>query len=188
VNVMNLPVLVLNQNYEPLNVCRARRAIVLLYQSKAEMLENGVGFIHTSTAEYQVPSVIRLPYLIKRPFRAERRLTRLEVFNRDHYSCQYCGRQTRQLTLDHVIPRFRGGPHTWENLVSACMPCNRRKAGKTPEEAGMKLLRTPTAPRGSRYSYIPERYLTDREEWQRYLPHIRPQAAPGTPAASGKTA
>lgn len=168
---MNLPVLVLNQNYEPLNVCRARRAIVLLYQSKAEMLENGVGFIRTSSSEFQVPSVIRLPYLIKRPFRIERRLSRLEVFNRDHHMCQYCGKKTRQLTLDHIMPRFRGGPHTWENLVSACVPCNRRKAGKTLVESGMKLLNQPTIPRGNRYSYIPSHYLETREEWQRYLPH-----------------
>jgi len=168
---LNHPVLVLNQNYEPLNVCRARRAIVLLYQSKAEMLEDGVGFIHTATSEYQVPSVIRLPYLVKRPFRVERKLTRLEVFNRDHYTCQYCGKVTRQLTLDHVVPRFRGGPHTWENLVSACVSCNRRKAGKTLEGAGMKLLHPPTAPRGNRYSYIPAQYLEAREEWRRYLPH-----------------
>jgi len=168
---IDLPVLVLNQNYEPLNICRARRAIVLLYQSKAEMLENGVGLIYTATREFPVPSVIRLPYLVKRPFRVSRRLTRLEVFNRDHYSCQYCGKETRQLTLDHIIPRFRGGPHTWENLVSACVSCNRRKAGKTLEEAGMKLLHPPTTPRGNRYSYIPSHYLETREEWQRYLPH-----------------
>lgn len=169
--IMNLPVLVLNQNYEPLNVCRARRAIVLLYQSKAEMLENGVGYIRTSSSKFQVPSVIRLPYLVKRPFKVERRLTRLEVFNRDHYMCQYCGKKTRQLTLDHIIPRFRGGPHTWENLVSACVPCNRHKAGKTLAESGMKLLNQPTVPRGNRYSYIPSHYLEMREEWQRYLPH-----------------
>jgi len=127
-STIDLPVLVLNQNYEPLNVCRARRAIVLLYQS-------------------------------------------MEVFNRDHYSCQYCGKETRQLTLDHMIPRCRGGPHTWENLVSACVSCNRRKAGKTLAEAGMKLLHPPTTPRGNRYSYIPSHYLETREEWQRYLPH-----------------
>jgi len=162
---------VLNQNYEPLNVCRARRAVVLLYQSKAEMLEDGVGYIHAASRAFQVPSVIRLPYLVKRPFRTGRKLTRLEVFNRDRYSCQYCGKETRHLTLDHIIPRFRGGPHTWENLVSACTSCNRRKAGKTPEEARMTLLRPPTVPRTSRYSYIPAQYLETRQEWQRYLPH-----------------
>ena len=169
--ILDLPVLVLNQNYEPLNVCRARRAVVLLYESKAEMLENGVGYIQAVNRAFQVPSVIRLPYLVKRPFRTGRKLTRLEVFNRDRYSCQYCGQQTRQLTLDHIIPRFRGGPHTWQNLVSACTPCNRRKAGKTLEEAGMKLRRPPAAPRATRYSYIPAHYLETRQEWQRYLPH-----------------
>ena len=118
--MVDLPVLVLNQNYEPLNVCRVRRAVVLLYQGKAEMLENGVGLIHSANQSFPVPSVIRLPYLIKRPFRSEKKLTRLEVFQRDKYTCQYCGKQTRQLTLDHVIPRHRGGQHTWENVVSAC--------------------------------------------------------------------
>ena len=168
--MLNLPVLVLNQNYEPLNVCRVQRAVVLLYQRKAEMLENGVGFIHSASQDFPVPSVIRLPYLIKRPFRAERRLTRLEVFNRDRYTCQYCGKETRQLTIDHVIPRYRGGQHIWENVVSACIACNRRKAGKTPEEAGMKLRHSPTPPRVSRFFYIPSQYLQTRNEWHRYLP------------------
>jgi len=168
--MINLPVLVLNQNYEPLNVCRVRRAVVLLYQERAEMLENGVGFIHTTNHDFPVPSVIRLPYLIKRPFRTERKLTRLEVFNRDKYTCQYCGKQTRQLTLDHVTPRYRGGQHTWENVVSACIACNRRKAGKTPEEARMRLGRPPSPPRHSRLFYIPSHYLQTQNQWQRYLP------------------
>ena len=168
--MINLPVLVLNQNYEPLNICRVRRAVVLLYQKKAEMLVNGVGFIHSSSQAFPVPSVIRLPYLIKRPFRTERKLTRLEVFNRDKYTCQYCGKETRHLTLDHVIPRYRGGQHTWENVVSACTACNRRKAGKTPEEAGMKLRRTPGPPRISHLFYIPTQYRQARDEWQPYIP------------------
>lgn len=167
--MINLPVLVLNQNYEPLNVCRVRRAVVLLYQRKAEMLENGVGFIHSASQDFQVPSVIRLPYLVKRPFRTERKLTRLEVFNRDQYMCQYCGKETRQLTIDHIIPRYRGGQHTWENVVSACIACNRRKAGKTPEEAGMRLRRLPSPAQRSRLFYIPSHYLQTRDEWQRYL-------------------
>ena len=168
--MINLPVLVLNQNYQPLNVCRVRRAVVLLYQERAEMLENGVGFIHTTSHDFPVPSVIRLPCLIKLPFRAERKLTRLEVFNRDKYTCQYCGNQTRQLTLDHVIPRYRGGQHTWENVVSACIACNRRKAGKTPEEARMRLGRPPSPPHRSHLFYIPSHYLQTQNQWQRYLP------------------
>lgn len=167
--MINLPVLVLNQNYEPLNICRVRRAVVLLYRGKAEMLENGSGFIHTANFDFPVPSVIRLGYLIKRPW-LERKLTRLEVFNRDRYTCQYCGRETRQLTLDHVIPRYRGGQHTWENVVSACIPCNRRKAGRTPEQAGMKLIRRPSPPRGGRFFFVPNHYQQIQSEWQKYLP------------------
>ena len=167
--MVNYPVLVLNQNYEPLNICRVRRAVMLLYQNKAEMLENGSGFIHSARQKFPVPSVIRLAYMIKRP-RFERRLTRFEVFNRDDYTCQYCGKQMRHLTLDHVIPRYRGGQHAWENVVSACMACNRRKAGRTPKEAGMKLLNRPAPPRGNRLLYIPSHYLQNHVTWQRYLP------------------
>jgi 5-methylcytosine-specific restriction endonuclease McrA len=169
--MINRPVLVLNQNYEPLNVCHVRRAIVLIYQSKAEMLENGAGFVHTANQMFPIPSVIRLPHLVKRPSHVNRKLTRMEVFSRDGHMCQYCGRQTRQLTLDHVIPRFRGGQHTWENVVSACVSCNRKKAGRTPEEAGMKLRHIPTPPHTDRYSYIPSQYLQSRREWERYFPH-----------------
>ncbi len=165
----DLPVLVLNQNYEPLNICRARRAVVLLYRGKAEMLENGSGFIHSANATFPLPSVIRIVYLIKRP-RPERKLTRLEIFNRDKYTCQYCGKETRQLTLDHIIPRYKGGEYTWENVVSACVACNRRKAGKTPEQAGMGLLCRPSPPRGNSPFYIPYHYRQTQSGWQKYLP------------------
>ncbi|MGD9115784.1 MAG: HNH endonuclease [Dehalococcoidia bacterium] len=167
--MINFPVLVLNQNYEPLNVCRVRRAVVLLEDGKAEMLENGVGFLHTTQREFPVPSVIRLGHMIKRPH-PQRKMTRFEIFQRDHFTCQYCGRQTSQLTLDHILPRFRGGEHSWENVVSACIPCNRRKAGRTPKEAGMKLLSSPALPRGDRFFYIPYRYRQSQSQWQKYLP------------------
>jgi 5-methylcytosine-specific restriction endonuclease McrA len=168
--MINLPVLVLNQTYEPLNICRVRRAVVLIYENKAEMLENGSGFIHSVNYEFPVPSVIRLSAMIKRPHRAVRKMTRLEIFKRDQYTCQYCGKVTRNLTLDHVIPRYRGGQHTWENVVSACVPCNRRKAGRTPKEAGMKLIRQPSQPRVTSLFYIPAHYPYVRSEWQKYLP------------------
>ena len=166
--MINLSVLVLNQSYEPLNLCRVRRAIVLLYRGKAEMIENGSGFVHSVDRIFPVPSVIRIDYMVKRP-RTEKKLTRLEVFNRDQYTCQYCGKETRQLTLDHVIPRYRDGQHTWENVVSACVSCNRRKAGKTPQEAGMRLIRHPAPPRGNASFYIPY-HLQIQSEWQKYLP------------------
>lgn len=162
------PVLVLNQSYEPLNVCRARRALVLVYNGRAELLENGVGFIHTAQRSYPLPSVIRMLYMIKRPH-PQPKLTRLEIFNRDHYICQYCGRETRQQTLDHVIPRHLGGEHCWENLVSACVGCNRRKAGRTTEQANMKPLRPPVKPRVSYYYTIPFQYRKSQVQWHKYL-------------------
>jgi 5-methylcytosine-specific restriction endonuclease McrA len=121
-------VLVLNQNYERLNVCNARRALVLVDGGKAEVLEHAFGDLRTPSRIIPRPSVIRLVYMIKRP-RPRVRLTRREVFMRDQYTCQYCGLKTRDLTLDHVIPRHRGGAHTWENLVSACRSCNHRNGG-----------------------------------------------------------
>ena len=168
--MINLPVLVLNQNYEPLQVCRVRRAVVLLYQGKAEMLENGVGFIQTATTVFPVPSVIRLACFIRRP-RPVPKLTRREIFNRDHHICQYCGQATSHMTIDHVLPRFRGGQHTWENVVAACPACNRRKAGRTPAEAGMKLLNQPVKPSYGHYSPVSAyRRHPITDEWQKYLP------------------
>lgn len=166
--MINLPVLVLNQGYEPLNLCRVRRAIMLVFWGKAEALENSRGELHSAREIFSIPSVIRLVYMVKRP-RHQRKLAKLEVFNRDHYTCQYCGRQTKELTLDHVIPRRRDGEHSWENVVSACKICNRRKGGRTPKEAGMKLLHQPRQPRNDGF-YIPYYYLNAHEEWKKYVP------------------
>jgi len=95
--MINLPVLVLNYSYEALNICRVRRAVVLLYQKKAELLENGSGFIRSVDRDFMVPSVIRLAYMVKHPPHSSRKLTRFEIFKRDHFTCQYCGRSTRSL-------------------------------------------------------------------------------------------
>lgn len=160
-------VLVLNLNYVPVNVCNVRRAVVLLGKGKAELLANGRGVIHTPNSTVTIPSVIRLAHLVKRPF-APRKFSRREVFLRDNYTCQYCGKQTRNLTLDHVVPRRQGGEHCWENVVSACIPCNHRKAGRTPKEAGMKLLHVPKAPPPSPYHMLQNRHL--QEEWLPFIP------------------
>jgi 5-methylcytosine-specific restriction endonuclease McrA len=165
--LVNMPVLVLNQSYEPLNICRVRRAIVLIQVGKAEMLENGAGTLHSAEDIFEIPSVIRLGAMIKRP-RVERKMTRYEIFHRDNYSCQYCGKQTHQLTLDHVMPKHRGGQHTWENVVSACSNCNRNKAGRTPEEANMKLIRQPTKPHRHSLFSIPFQFR-QKNEWHKYL-------------------
>jgi 5-methylcytosine-specific restriction endonuclease McrA len=161
--------LVLNQSYEPLNVCHARRALSLIFSGKAEMLENGTGYIHTMTVAFPLPSVIRLSYLVKRP-RPQPRLTRGEIFKRDQYTCQYCGKQIQDLTIDHVIPRHVGGKHTWENLVSACAYCNRRKAGRTPEQAHMKLRKVPVRPNSSLNLNVPRHFLETQAHWLKYLP------------------
>jgi 5-methylcytosine-specific restriction endonuclease McrA len=161
-------VLVLNQNYEPLNVCNTRRALVLLDGGKAEVLEHAFGEIRTPSRAIPRPSVIRLVYMIKRP-RPRVRLTRREVFMRDQYTCQYCGLKTRDLTLDHVIPRHRGGAHTWENLVSACRTCNHRKGGKVLEECRMPLRRAPFEPKANSY-YLFAQYLDAQRDWQKFIP------------------
>lgn len=161
-------VLVLNQNYEPLNVCNVRRAVVLVLRGKAEIIESGREVLRTASTVFPMPSVIRLIALIRRP-RPRVRLTRKEIFARDGWMCVYCGRQTRELTLDHVMPRHRGGPHTWENLVSACKACNHRKAGRTPSEARMVMLSEPGRPRVSVY-YTFFQYLGHHEGWRKFVP------------------
>lgn len=165
--MLDLPVLVLNQNYQPLNVCNTRRAIVMVVVGKAEVLENSRGVIRSPSIVFPRPSVIKLTYLIRRP-RLRAKLTRKEVFRRDNYTCQYCGTQTRDLTLDHVVPRHRGGRHDWENLVSACRVCNRRKGGKTLEEAHMRLIRRPYEPKVTGY-HIFQHYLQQNGEWRKFI-------------------
>lgn len=165
----NAAVLVLNQNYEPLNVCNARRAFVLVDRGKAEVLEHAEdGVLRSTYQTFRLPSVIRLIYMIRRP-RPQMRLTRREIFVRDRYTCQYCKKPTRDLTIDHVMPRHRGGRHTWENLVSACRQCNHRKAGRTPQEAHMPLLIEPRRPPASSY-YIFYHYLESQSDWRKFIP------------------
>lgn len=165
--MVNNPVLVLNQNYLPMHICSARRAVVLMLLGKAEMVENGVGGVHTIDTVFPLPSVVRLLYLIRLP-RLQRKLTRYEVFNRDRFTCQYCGQETRELTLDHVLPRSRGGVHSWDNVVSACIPCNHRKGEKTPAEARMRLVRQPLVP--PPFFLVPYHYLKNQPVWLKFLP------------------
>ena len=168
-SALSAPVLVLNQNYQPLNVCNAKRAFVLVERGKAELMINGRGFIHSVTESFPLPSVIRLQHMVKRPL-VQRRLSRRAVFYRDKFVCQYCRKETRSLTLDHIMPRSRGGPHVWNNVVSACIPCNHRKAGHTPREANMKLLREPAEPRPDPYYMFHHRTILD--EWRQFIPWV----------------
>ncbi len=164
---MDSPVLLLNGNYQPLHVCTVKRAMGLILAGKAMVVENGRGFIHTVSQAFERPSVIRLLYVVHPP-RPRVRLSKREILRRDGYRCQYCGRPAANMTIDHVVPRFRGGEHCWENLVAACPQCNRRKGGRTLEEARMRLLRQPFQPRPTA-AYLFGTYLKENKEWAKYI-------------------
>jgi 5-methylcytosine-specific restriction endonuclease McrA len=166
-NVLNEPVLLLNINFEPLNVCSTRRALILLVSGKADLVLNGRGVIRSSSREFELPSIIKLTYMVGRP-RPRVALSKREVLRRDEYTCQYCGRHSALLTLDHVVPRHLGGEHSWLNLVAACAGCNRQKGGRTPEQAHMSLRRPPYEPSSSAH-YRFGRHLSQREEWEPFL-------------------
>lgn len=165
-------VLVLNNNYEPLNVCNMRRAMTLLLLGKAEVLLDRESPVQTVKGNITAPSVVKMRYLVRRPM-PQLRLSRHSVLARDNYTCQYCGVRNKELTIDHVVPRWAGGPHTWDNLVACCRRCNLKKADKTPAQAHMKLARKPKRPHFIPYLSLPL-YLRaqGKGEWQLYLPHF----------------
>jgi 5-methylcytosine-specific restriction endonuclease McrA len=161
-------VLVLNATYEPINVCTVRRAVVLLLKEKAELLERGRFELHSETTTLARPVVIRLIAYVKVPRDAHRRkITRRAVFARDSWTCQYCGSRSN-LTVDHVIPRSKGGASSWENIVASCAPCNRRKGDRTPRQAGMQPLRSPRSPRAEIFIHVAT--PTIPAAWLQYLP------------------
>ncbi|NLF49786.1 MAG: HNH endonuclease [Leptolinea sp.] len=164
---MDKLVLVLNANFEPINVCNTRRAIGLILADKAKLVINGRGLIHTINRDYPRPSIIRLDRMIHRP-RPRNLMNRREVFRRDNWTCQYCGKRSLTLTIDHIIPRHLGGEHSWINVVAACAACNHRKGGKPLEESGMRLLRQPKVPPSSAI-YVFGHHLHENGEWEDYL-------------------
>lgn len=164
---MNEPVLVLNANFQPINITSTYRAINLVLADKATLILNGRGVIRSVTQTFPLPSVIRLNRMIKRP-RPIVKLTRLEIFRRDHFTCQYCGRQTSELTIDHVIPRRLGGKTRWDNVVSACPRCNHLKGGMTPEQSSMYPIKKPKHPPNTAI-YLFGKHLNQNEEWEDFL-------------------
>lgn len=150
--------LLLNASYEPLCVVPTRRAVVLVLSAKAVVLEAGDTALHSERVTLPTPVVIRLTRYVRVPYRARAPLSRQGVFARDAHRCQYCGRGAE--TLDHVLPRSRGGRHVWENLVAACRPCNHTKADRTLDELGWTLSRVPAAPRGA------QRLLLGHGRWE----------------------
>lgn len=138
-------VLVLNQNYEPMSVCSAKRAIILLYLEKAEMIERNHAMVRSVSTKIPLPSIVRLSRMVHVP-RKRVLLNRKNILKRDHHKCQYCGSKDGPFTVDHVLPKDRSGQDTWENLVCACVACNTKKRNRTPREAGMRLIRDPRKP------------------------------------------
>ena len=164
-------VLVLNSNYEPLNVCNLKRAIVLVYLGKAEVVKAHDGnFVQTIEGSVHYPSVLRLHHQVRRPM-PELRLSRRAILARDNYTCQYCGHSSREMTIDHVLPRRLGGGAAWDNLVASCKSCNARKGDKHPLHSGLTLRRKPVKPRFIPYISF-TKYLSclDNETWREFLP------------------
>jgi 5-methylcytosine-specific restriction endonuclease McrA len=159
-------VLVLNASYEPLNITTWRRAVILLLKEKAEQVEHNGKFI---LPDFPLPTVIRLRHYVRVPYK-DIPLTRKNILHRDSHSCQYCAYTGDDLTLDHVIPRSRGGADSWENLVSACVQCNVKKGSRTPKEAGMTLRIPPRKPYSSLYFEVTKHVKSGmNKEWQKYI-------------------
>jgi 5-methylcytosine-specific restriction endonuclease McrA len=160
-------VLVLNATYEPINVCTVRRAVVLLLKEKAEVIEHGDWELRSATRSVTRPVVIRLVSYVRVPRDTHRRkITRRAVFARDDWTCQYCGARSN-LTVDHVIPRSKGGASSWDNIVASCAPCNLRKGNALPRQAGMRLQRQPKTP--SPHVFIHVASPTIPAAWRQYL-------------------
>lgn len=162
-------VLVLNANYEPINIATVKRAFSLIVKGVAHV-EASCGIVRAGKYDYHIPSVIRLTSYRKIPnFRVSP--SRRNIATRDDHVCQYCHKKFdyRDLTLDHIVPRCRGGKSTWDNLVAACFPCNNKKGDRTPEEAGMQLLRKPLSLSIHTNRNLLRQAGKKMNEWQPYL-------------------
>lgn len=164
--ILNRYVLVVNQSYEPVMVTNAKRAVILILLDKAEQVEQYVEVIHSANFEMPLPSVVRLARYVK-IHNKDIVLTRKNVFKRDNHRCQYCGKSSIPLTIDHVIPRHRGGHDSWENLVAACHACNVHKGNRTPNEINMVLEKRPMKP--SRIAYFQKFVRKHQDGWRPYL-------------------
>ena len=158
--------LVLNASFEPLSIVSSHRATCLVLADKADLLEDDGRVLRSERLTMRSPSVIRLRYMVKVPYVRRAALSRRAVFARDDHRCQYCG--NRADSIDHVVPRSKGGPHTWENVAAACRPCNLGKRDRSPDEAGMRLARPCRAPRSTAWVVVSVSAVPD--SWRQYLP------------------
>jgi 5-methylcytosine-specific restriction endonuclease McrA len=161
-------VLVLNATFEPINVCSVRRATVLLLKERAELLEHASWELRAEHVTVPRPIVIRLVSYVRIPRDTHRRkITRRAVFARDRWTCQYCGSRSN-LTVDHVVPRSKGGLSSWENIVASCAPCNRRKGDRLLRQVDMRLQRQPRTPQPEVFIHVAS--PTIPPAWRQYLP------------------
>ncbi len=159
-------VLVLNQDFSPLAICSVQRAFILLFLNKAEMTREASGKqLRSVSRTFQMPSVIRIHNYVHRPYKGVV-LTRHNIFRRDEFECQYCG-STSDLTLDHLIPKSKGGKSNWTNLVTACKTCNAKKGDDTPEKAGLRLRKFPSKP--SYLLFLKKSVRKTNEDWLEFL-------------------
>jgi 5-methylcytosine-specific restriction endonuclease McrA len=162
-------VLVLNDNYQPLNVTNARRALGLLCVGKAHVVETDSKVYRSERMTFELPTVVRLNHHVRRPM-PMLRVSRKSVFARDNHICQYCGARNVPLTIDHVVPRERSGGDEWTNLVCCCTKCNNKKGNRMPDEAGMRIRRHPFRPKLLPYiSYTKFLAAAANPAWRQYL-------------------
>lgn len=168
---MSAMTLLLNTTYEPIQIVGWQRAVTLLFQGKVEVLEEHDEEIHSISFTMKIPSVLRMlmPARIKR--KVPVKFTRLNIFTRDGWKCQYCGEKfsSEELTFDHVVPVAQGGRKSWENIITACVECNSRKEGRTPQQAGMKLLKKPKQPIWAQVVTVTVGLRTTPDNWRDYL-------------------
>ncbi|NTW52961.1 MAG: HNH endonuclease [Chlorobiaceae bacterium] len=165
--LLNSKVLVLNASYEPLSICDAKHAVLLLFGGKAVIVaSHPEQRIHTICENYPMPSIVRLTFFVRVQYRSAI-LNRKNLLRRDGFRCQYCGSRELPLTIDHLIPKSKGGEDSWENLVTACKPCNTLKGNRTPLEAGMSLRHKPSRP--SQITLMRQHHHPAYDDWKPYL-------------------
>jgi 5-methylcytosine-specific restriction endonuclease McrA len=165
--MLQSPVLLLNQNYEPLTILKVKRAITLLILGKVDLIENENGaVIRAISISYPVPSVIRLRYFV-RIRRKEISLTKKNIIKRDNHQCQYCGKKTGMMTTDHIVPKALGGEESWENLVCACLECNNQKGQRSLKQVRMKLIKKPKKP--NYFTFVLRELKNPHAKWRPFL-------------------
>lgn len=167
----SLKILVLNSTYEPLHFCSSRRAVLLVLTGRAEKIECDGYAISSPSTTFKLPSVIRVVNRVQRVSRKSVGFSKKNILRRDDYTCQYCGDRNHPLTVDHIIPKSRGGKTSWANIVVACKSCNLKKGSRTASEAGMRMFKEPSTPSVNYFSFsIPSGPKSYVEAWKKYLP------------------